>query len=357
MATRAEIEEALGRAREFMVRHQRPTGEWASYRHLEGADGTVVKREFDSSVFMTMYLALALVDDPTQSVASCVRRAEAFVENEWNTPGVWRFHGRAAPLCAVTACDSDTTAGVLALKRRLGRPVPGTRHLLLENRDRRGRFFTWFTPGNARSASARYWWCVLRDLNLARAFGLWRRTSCRRRDMDVVVNANVVRFLGAEKAAAAAIAWVLEAVRLGEEERRDKWYQSRPALYHAMGRALRDGVRPFGEVRSTIIARLADAAAPNGEIGGSALDTGLSAAALMYFEAFGEVVDRAIWYLLATQGDDGAWPSHPFFYGGWGRRAWWGSRETTTAFAIEALNLYLKHAPGIPDVEGRMIDA
>lgn len=340
MATRAEVECALSRARQYVVRQQRPDGEMPVVMTVLNEHGGVERSGPDATVFMTMYLALALVDDPTPEIAECVRRAEAYTGREISGPGVWRFFARSAPLCAVTACDCDTTSGVLLLRRRLGLPIPDVNWMLRTNRDRRGCFLTWFTPGNVRTLNPRYWWFVLRDLNLARAFLVWRRTSARRNDRDVVVNANVVHYLGDDPAVRPAIEWILETVRRGAEERRDRWYQSRAVLYHAMGRAYRGGIAKFAEVRETIVSRLTHDATANGAIGGGALNTALSAAALMYFGETGDVANRAVDYLVESQDDGGAWPSDPFFYGGWKRLAWWGSRETTTAFAIEALNLY-----------------
>lgn len=340
MPSRAEVDGALAKARAFVVRQQRPDGEMPVVKTVLSHDGVVERSDPDGTVFMTMYLALALVDDPTPEMAACVRRAEAFTRDEMKGPGVWRFHARSAPLWAVTACDCDTTAGVLLLRRRLGLLDADVKWLLRTNRDRRGCFLTWFTPGNVRTLNPRYWWFVLRDLNLARAFLVWRRTSARRNDRDAVVNANVIHYLGDDPAVRPAIEWILETIRLGAEQRRDRWYQSRATLYHAMGRAYRGGIVRFAEVRDTMVSRLADDAAANGAIGGGAINTALSAAALMYFGETGNLVDRAVDYLVASQDDEGAWPNDPFFYGGWNRLAWWGSRETTTAFAIEALNLY-----------------
>lgn len=340
MASRAEVEGALERARRFVVERQRPNGEFTINFHRDNEAGERVREHFDSSPFTTMYLSLALLSDPTPEVARCVARAVGFLESEVNGPGIWRYFGHSSHLCAITACDTDSTSGTLLLMQRLGLPVPETRWMLVENRDHRGRFYTWFTPGNVLSRRWRYWWFVVSDLNVGRAWFFWRRTWAHRRDRDVVLNANVVRYLGEGHETAGAIQWILETVRQGEEERRDKWYQDRSTLYHSMGRAYQSGVGSFGEVRDTIGARIAERAETDGRIGGCALHTALSTAALLYFEQRGKVIDGGVDYLVASQNQDGAWPAHALFYGGWGRLAWWGSRETTTALAIEALNLY-----------------
>lgn len=340
MASRAEVEGALEQARRFVVERQRSNGEFTINMHLHNDAGERVREHFDSSPFTTMYLSLAVLADPAPEVARCVERAVAFLESEVNGAGIWRYFGRSSHLCAISPCDTDSTSGTLLLRQMLGLPVPNTRWMLVENRDVRGRFYTWFTPGIVASWRWRYWWFVLRDLNLGRAWFVWRRSWAHRRDRDVVINANVVRFLGEGDDSAGAIQWILETVRLGEEERRDKWYHDRSTLYHSMGRAFRSGVRAFGEARDTIAARIEERSEIDGRIGGCALHTALSTAALLYFEQTGKVIDRAVDYLVASQDEEGAWPAHALFYGGLARLAWWGSRETTTAFAIEALNLY-----------------
>lgn len=357
MATRAEVEGALARARRFFLERQRPNGEFVVKFHLANEAGALLREEFDSSAFVTMYLSHAVLSDGTPEILACVRRAAAFLDAERNGAGVWRYFGRSSRFWKVAPCDADSTSGVLLLREALALAGPDTRRMLLENRDRRGRFYTWFTPGNVRSLNAQYWWFVLRDLNLARLYFFWRRTWAHRRDVDVVVNANVVRYLGEGRATSGASEWILETVRVGAEERRDKWYQDRATLYHAMGRAYHSGIRAFGEVRDPIAERIAERAGVDGCIGGCALHTALSAAALCYFGFSGDLLDRAVSSLLSSQDDEGGWPSHPYFYGGWKRLAWWGSREVTTAFAIEALNLYLKHAPGVSIGDVRAIDA
>lgn len=86
MPSGAEVEDALVRARDFVVRQQRLDGEMPAVMTVMNEDGVVERSGLDRTVFMTMYLALALVDDPTPEVAACVRRTEAFAAPTGEVP-------------------------------------------------------------------------------------------------------------------------------------------------------------------------------------------------------------------------------------------------------------------------------
>lgn len=335
VAASVSISAALTRARTFLLAAQRPTGELPVEMTLLDESGRVVETRTDSSPFITGFAALGLVPDGSRAAHLLRARAEEFVESQREWPGVWRFRGRGSPLPA----DLDSTSvchALLASRDREHR----TEWLFRRNVDGAGRFRTWLTPGNVRTLHPLYWLLMLRELRPSRTFFVWRRTSAHRRDRDVVVNANVVGLLGDVPATDGAIRWILETVRDGEEEQRDKWYLTREVLYLAMGRAHARGVHRFGEVADLVAARVAERMSPRGEIAGDALRTALAASALLYLGRRDAMVDRAIAWLVSAQDQEGGWPSAPLHYGGPARLSSWGSRAVTTALVVEALALF-----------------
>jgi hypothetical protein len=77
--------------------------------------------------------------------------------------------------------------------------------------------------------------------------------------VDVVVNANVVLFLGENSATAPAVEWIKQVVESGTEATSDRCYQSRYVLYYALLRCDRAGIRAFDSLKELITERLEEA--------------------------------------------------------------------------------------------------
>jgi hypothetical protein len=335
------VERALRRARDFVAASQLPTGELPMEMTRRKSEEDPGVASLDPSAFATMYAALAMRADRSPETLAILANVRRFLDAQRIGPGLWRYWATPSRFYRIVPADTDSTSGVLTLYEREGWPTPVTRRIVEENRDRRGRFFTWITPGNVRSVNPRYWWFLARDASLARLVHFWRVSWAHRGDVDLVINVNVVRYLGDVACTRGAIAWILESVWLGEEEQRDKWYLDRSTLYLSLGRAFADGIARFGDLRPVITARVAERAAASGEIGGSPMHTAMCASALLHLGLRNEIVERAVAFLCASQDDEGAWAAGPHFYGGPKRLAWWGSRTFTTAMAFETLHLYL----------------
>lgn len=332
------VTEALERARRFLARAQLPSGELPVEATLYSAAGHPERTTLDSSPFATAFAALGLCVDDAPETRMVLARAATFVESQREWPGVWRFWGRGSPLPP----DLDSTSVCRTLLAHHDRPQRSIDWLYRRNRDGTGRFRTWLTPGNIRTLHPVYWLLMIRELRPSRCYLVFRRTAAHRRDRDVVVNANIVTLLGDVPETHGAIAWILETIRAGAEEQRDKWYHAREALYLAIGRAYARGARRFGEVAETVAERVAERSTVQGEIPGDALRTAMGAAALLYFGRRDQAA-RAIAWLAESQESDGGWPAAPLHHGGPSRQSSWGSRAVTTALVIEALALYERH--------------
>ena len=293
----------------------------------------------DASVFPAALVALALADLPGDVAAGIVERAARFLRATMEPPGAWRYWTPAHPWWGPMPTDADDTALATHVLRLTG-GAPANDALFLANRDRRGRFYTWQVLRlGAPPRSLAYWRLATRR---------WRRPALARwawmgnpdpRDVDAVVNANVLLVLGNRRATRRAVAWLADTVRRGLEWDRDRWYRSPFALYAALSRAERAGVDGFAELWPEVVERIAAAQQGDGAIGESLIDTAYAAGVLAGHGGAEAVRRRAEGHLLAAQAGDGSWATAPvYFDGATPPVAWFGSPEVTTALCLEALS-------------------
>lgn len=274
----------------------------------------------DPSVFPTALTAHALSFAPD---ATKVReRALDFLGAEMDRRGLWKHWTREHPYHGQLPPDLDDTSCASAALSRAGRSFPDNRRLLIRNRNRRGLFRTWKLTG-----------AQLRHPIITLLF--FRNTSAKPLDVDAVVNANVLHYLGAIPETRAVVAHLLAILRENRESQSDKWYENRFAVWYFFSRALRTVAPEAGEILTTKIAH----ATPS-----NALEHALAACVLLDWNRTPDL-DA----LLALQLDSGAWPSAPLYHGGRRRRRdgtfdpphpdtpHWGSEELTTVFCVEAL--------------------
>jgi hypothetical protein len=168
----------------------------------------------------------------------------------------------------------------------------------------------------------------------------WKTTEAAYRDVDGVVNANVLLYLGERSETMPVIEWLLDIVRNGKEAECDNWYRDPFTFYYALSRCRHAGMQIFDRVRSQIIANIQQASQSDGRIGEHVLHTALAANTLLNFGECSTLLNNSIAYILSTQREDGSWPSEPYYYGGPLRVTCWGSEELTTGICLEALARY-----------------
>ena len=299
--------DALERAIAFLERSQLPSGELR----------VLASGKPDPSVFPTALAAYALSFAPR---AAGVRdRALDFLLREMEPRGLWKHWTREHPHHHQLPPDLDDTSCASAALARAGRDFPDNRALLLRNRNRRGLFYTWkLTLAQLRHPLV--------------SFAFFTKTSAKPFDVDAVVNANVLYYLGG---APEVVEHLLRVLRENRESQCDKWYENPFAIWYFFSRALHERAPVAGEL---IVEKLAVATPSN------ALEHALAICALRYWNRPVDVEP-----LLALQLESGAWPAAPLYHGGRARKRdgtfaaphpdtpHWGSEELTTAFCIEAL--------------------
>lgn len=270
---------------------------------------------YEPCVFPTALAARML---SISSAADRVRsRALDFLEREMHPDGLWRHPSSAKHMHYDTPLDVDDTSLASVALAIAGRQVPDNRHFLLANRNRRGLLKTWIVR----------WWP-----HPILTYRFFKYTTAEVGDVDAVVIANVVVYLGDCEETRPSIRHMLEVLRSKNEWRSTKWYESRFTVWYFFSHALREIAPEAGEL---IVPRV-EAATP-----GNALERAAAISTLLLWDRMPDVTP-----LLDEQLESGAWPSTGFYHMGMKEispnefRAtppWWGSEALTTMFAMEAL--------------------
>jgi hypothetical protein len=328
------VDDAIERGVAFLEAVQCPSGEFPV---LIATDPTMAAGGVpDPSVFPTALIARSLSG---RSTAKLRERACDFLLGQVDPDGLWRHWTRDHPYYRQLPPDLDDTSCASSALRSAGKPYPDNRAILLANRDSQGRFYTWIAP-RLRWAGTRHLILTARQLrHAATLFLFFRRTSAKPRDVDAVVNANALFYLGPFDGRDAVVSFLVDVVRNDRETECDKWYDNPFVIWYFLSRAL-SGIAP--EAKDMFVSKItsADPRSP--------LEDALAACALLYWDHLPS--EEAIARLLGAQNGDGAWPIAALYHGGRARMRdgnfdkphpdtpRWGSEALTTAFAIEALS-------------------
>src|SRR5690242_7222571 len=271
-------------------------------------------------VFPTALAARMLSITPAADVVRS--RALDFLEREMHPDGLWRHPSSAKPMHYDTPLDVDDTSLASVALVNDGRRVPDNRRFLIANRDGRGLFKTWIVR----------WWP-----HPLLTYRFFKYTTAEVGDVDAVVIANVVIYLGDCQETRPSIAHMLDVLRANNELRSTKWYESRFSVWYFFSHALRE-IAP--EAAEMIVPRV-EAARPR-----NALELAAAISTLLLWNRETDVSP-----LMEQQLESGAWLRAGFYHMGMKEvspnefRAtppWWGCEALTTMFAVEALTRALQ---------------
>jgi hypothetical protein len=327
-------EASIARAVAYLTSAQLESGAFVSY--VGGSmklDGTC---EEDPSIFPVALIAQALSCQP--DATEICRRGASFLWKERQRFDVWSHWPRAHRLSSRLAPDvDDTAAASQVVTRHLG-IRPRNLSLVLENRDERGLYYTWFAPRLPRSVA--YAAIAARQLlHPAMLYFTFRYCAPRPSDVDAVVNANVLFHLGLRKETEPIVRWLETLLESGEECEADKFYDRPHVIWYFFSRALREARR---EGTDLFLQRLR-AHPPV-----TTLEQILSVST--FIDSGQQPPSELITAILSGQHSDGSWRREGLYHGGRVSSAdgrlrprsvdvrWWGSEALTTAFAVEALS-------------------
>jgi hypothetical protein len=263
-------------------------------------------------VFPAAVAARVLAITPS---ASRVRsRALDFLLREMHPDGLWRHPSTDKPQYYDTPLDVDDTSIASAALVAAGRKIPDNRGFLVANREPTGLFRTWIVRWRPYPLLTRRFF----------------RYVAETRDVDAVVSANVVIYLGDCEECRPSIEHMLEVLRTNGEMRSTIWYGSLFTVWYFFSLALRELAAEAGDM---IVPRI-EATTPR-----NALELALATSTLLVWNRVPDVGR-----LIEAQLPSGAWPRAGFYHMGQRRDdpepkpPWWGSEALTTVFAIEALS-------------------
>ena len=336
------IQQAIDKGVRYLKNHQYPNGEFCCYYSPDDA-----MEEWcvpDSTVFPTAIIATCLLSIEDHFDAKDIfRKSIPFFQYQMMRGGVMNYFTKWHPLFPLSPPDIDDTVFVHQFLQSQNIDCPDPSALILENRASNGLFYTWFTLRLNKSINRNYWLILLRELkNPIKGFLFWKHNDCRRNDIDAVVNANVLYYLGLNEITQPTLNYLLKIIENNQEADCDSWYRNTFTFYYFFSRTLAKGISVTKAIYQAIITRIIAQSKSDGSIGNSPLNTAFAITCLVNLNYKGKLLQDAVSYLVKSQKETGEWPRQIFFYSGPKQAVGWGSEELTTGFCIEALANYQK---------------
>lgn len=333
------IDQSILKGINYLDQHQFPNGEFCVYiGHEENLKDTIpYSNVFPTSLICYSILKLAHLPEAKK----ILDRSAAFLQFQSMRAGVWNNFTSWSPLFKVCPADVDNTACASKVLQALKKGYPGNKEILLCNRNRSGLFYTWYTLRPNKIWNKDYWLLILREFkNPVKSFLFWNKFECNRNDVDAVVNANALFYLGLDKSTMPVVDLMLNIIEQNKEADCDLWYRNPFTIYYFFSRNYKCGIIELEPARQPIIERIISAVKDDGSIGGSILDTALGIISLINLNYQSSILDQAANYLIKNQTAYGNWIRWAVYYGGPKKLSCFGSEEMTTGFCLEALSLY-----------------
>jgi len=307
---------AIRRAVSFLRQKQTKYGEFQT-RRAERADLSDGVPE--SSIFTTAYALQALEYAEDFGVHDLQAAGVRFLIEQKEERDVWRYWSTHSSWRTWTPPDTDDTACAAFAVRHVRPDIfrgPNVQ-TLLRWRNSDGLFLTWLEDPTP--------------------FG-WPN------DVDSVVNANVLLYLGDGVATETVSAYLRRLVEENREARSYHYYAREISLYYALSRAYHHGCRSLQPIATTWTARVVRGIDECGT--GDELQAALALSTLLNSQAPGAILlARLAAFLCESQHADGGWAGrvywHGFSAGGSTPIGYYGSEELVTAACVESLCHYL----------------
>jgi hypothetical protein len=329
------LDRTIARGLNFLRSQQRANGSFAVFKSLDRE-----LRELcmdDTTPFGTALVSycLSFSSDPIAQVM--IDRAIQHLCDEMSGPGVWRYWTKEHPYFNNIPPDLDDMSCISELLRLRGIPFPDNRSLFLANRDHQGLFYTWLIPRFLPIRVGGYWRTTLPQLLKPIRYLFWLAGASNSGDVDGIVNANVLFYLGDIPETRPLVSYLTNVLRNGEEVVCDKWYHSLYTFCYAVSRCCSKEIPGLEEARERIIQRITEELSRNDSEELGPTDLALAACALMNCQSSPILLEEAICKLISAQHESGEWSARWFYDAGFDTPPRYGSEELTTGFCLEAL--------------------
>jgi hypothetical protein len=337
-----KIAQSISKGIDYLYQHQYPHGEFCVY--ISGDDSMQGWNHPDSSNFGSVLIGSSLLflkEDP--KVKEMLKKTAAFLRYQMARGGTWHHYTNLhylRPLCPLDVDDTSCISHFLQ-QQNVDFPKADNKALLLANRRKDGLFYTWFTFRLRMNSNRTYWRIALKEfIQPVKSLLFWRSAECSRYDVDAIVNANVLYYLGDVEATQPIIELLTKVIEEGKEADCDKWYINPFTAYYFISRNYYAGITKLEAIRKKLIDRILSKFQDDGSFGESVADTALAVCSLMNLKYSGTELQAAIAYLIKSQKNTGEWERRRIYYMGPTKTVGTGSEELTTAFCLEALQRY-----------------
>lgn len=291
----------------FLSQSQLPHGEFNTYISRE------IKMEtasFDSSPFVTSLLLYSTRNLSDQAFGAARRKAVFFLLKEGIPDYLWKYWPELGRKNIKHDLD-DTCCVSFVLEKLFGyadvrKNIPA----VLSNRNSSGLFKTWINRNSEYN------------------------------DIDLVVNVNVLLYLGEREETKEAVDYIKSCLKDSIEKEHYYYYLDNLACYYMVSRAAVNGIDSFRDLLPIMSERILSSRNSRG-VWENELATALAVCTLFYCGLAGKERETAALWLINSQNANGSWRRAPFYAGPKPpepHTVWFGSEELTTAFCIEALS-------------------
>lgn len=323
----------------YLYDHQYPNGEFCCYYAPDDK-----MQEWcvpDSTVFPSSLIAACLLPMRSSAkVEKILNKVTGFLSYQVMRGGVWNYFTKWNPLFKYTPADTDDTVFASYILKSMGVDFPDNNGILLENRNSKGLFYTWFVLRPKLSTNVSHWRTMSRELKRPlKTVLFWVNHEFGRNDIDGVVNANILFYLGLSDETRPIIDYLLNIVTSDSASSCDHWYKNPFTFYYFLSRNYKT-VTELEPARQTVIDWIYATINEDGSFGNSVMDTALAISTLINFQHRDKTLARAVSYLINAQQTTGCWERNIFFYSGPLKVVGWGSEEMVTGYCLEALHGY-----------------
>ena len=298
----------------------------------------------DSVVFPTTLIGNSLLFVASEPMVNdMLDKVCTFLLSQRKAGSAWNHFVQDHPLYILCPFDLDDTACASALLKARNVDFPSNTDLVLKNINFKKLFYTWITLRAKFNFNKAYWRLSLREMKRPlKSIVFWYKMACNRTDVDAVVNANVLFYMGETENSPYVVDYLLNIIANKQEATCDKWYRNVFTVYYFISRTYHSGISGLKPAADAITERVLKQLKPNGSIGESVLDTALAVCTLLNFNYNKPELIPVIEFLLNSQADNGSWAKRGYYYDGPKKIVSWGSEGLTTGICLEALARYKK---------------
>jgi len=310
----------------------------------DGVKKSKVTQE-DDTIFPASLIGVSLLHLKDNFVArKILDQVASFLLQNKSHYGMWRHYRGAHQLATFIPNDLDNSSLASFVLKELGFPAPDNYSIFKSNRSKNGLFYTWVTLRPQWVSNSKYWMSIWEEYrHPIGQYYFWKLMPCEKRDIDAVVNSNVLFYLGEGENTEAVVDLMVQVIEEGREETCDKWYSTAIMVYYFFSKNIQKGIPKLEPLKEIIKNRISAELKSDGQIFKSVLETAMAVSALINMGYPQDIPKKSIQYLLNAQNPEGSWDKWAIYYGKPSKTSGFGDDAISTSFVLEALHKYKRY--------------